>query len=140
VGKFVGWFLPDLRRFPCPLPNRTRRIDRYETRTDRTAAHGSSDHPTTPTQFNAEHDCVWGIEGWTLRAAGHRRGPHTDAYTEAARLLGLSRKQADRIFIESRWPRRFRDRYVPEPSSPAEFQRNARIAAARIQHFIEVGA
>lgn len=56
------------------------------------------------------------------------------------RLLGLTRKRADVLFLDSRWPRRFRDRYLPEPSSQAEFQQNAKIAAARILYFVDAGA
>jgi hypothetical protein len=92
-----------------------------------------------PTEFSTE-STTNGIEGWTLRAARRRRDSHFDIYTEAAKLLGLTRKRADLLFLESRWPRRFRDRCEPEPSGLAEFRRNARIAAARIHHFIEVGA
>lgn len=93
-----------------------------------------------PTRFDAENDCEWGIEGWVLRVAGVKLNVLTDEYNEAAKLLGLVRSRASLLFDVQRWPPQFRARFEEEPSSPAEFRQNARLAAARIKHFVEVGA
>lgn len=93
-----------------------------------------------PTRFDIDQDPEWSIEGYVVIAAGLRPDRVDDCYSTARKLLGISASQADQLFIGYQWPLKFCRQYRPEPSTRREFKRNARVAHARIDHFIGKGA
>ena len=92
-----------------------------------------------PTRFDVDQDSQWSIEGWVPTAAGIDMDSTDDIYVTARKLLGISAAQADRLFIGYNWPLKFCRQYRNEPSNLREFKHNARIAHARIEHFIKRG-
>lgn len=78
------------------------------------------------------------IAGWTY-ALSRRITPKTaalrNAYPEeeAAKLLGISERQAERLFLVDHWPGKFYQQWQERPS----LKIRARIAARRIDHFIK---
>ncbi len=75
------------------------------------------------------------IAARSLILAG-RNPRRVDVHREARKILGISRREAHGLFSASRWPKQFRQQYVPEPSSARELRRNARVAAQVITHFL----
>ncbi|HXE90473.1 MAG TPA: hypothetical protein VNK82_05855 [Terriglobales bacterium] len=70
----------------------------------------------------------------------------------AQRLLGITTRKADSLFLPFKWPRRFRRQYRREGSwrlgnrryervrgSLRDMGKNAKVAAARIDYFLETG-
>jgi hypothetical protein len=91
-----------------------------------------------PEAFRAE-ETEYGIDAFVLKAAGV--DPNTaDIYRTAKQLLGISSSQAQTLFVGYQWQARFCRRYIPDASNRRELRHNARLAAARIEHFIRGGA
>ena len=88
-------------------------------------------------QIISLEDDEFSIEWWVLAAAGRNPDKIIDLYTEARRLLRISKEQADRLFIGSNWPLTFCRRYRNDACSMRQVKSNARVTAERINHFIQ---
>jgi len=77
-----------------------------------------------------EDDCDTAacIAGWTLLLSGKNKA--CDVAEEAAKVLGITLKQAALLFYEGGWPEKFRLR------SKVYSDKAAQLAADRIDHFI----
>lgn len=94
-----------------------------------------------PAAFDMEdfwNDGRGDIAGWAVATAG-LNPDEVDAYTAARKLLRISAKQRDDLVLVENWPRYFRRGFEPEPSNNRELKTNARLAAKRIEHFIQTG-
>lgn len=90
-----------------------------------------------PERFRAE-EAEYGIETVVVTAAGIDPDA-VDAYAAAKELLNLTSRQAQKLFVGYEWPTRFCRHYIADASNQREFRHNARLAAARIEHFIKRG-
>ncbi len=82
----------------------------------------------TPTLDDEGADDSWAHEARVLRTVGREDEDFDQAGRE---LLGIDRQQADRLFYMIGWPAEFVSGYDGRNAAEA-----ARIAAARIRHFI----
>ncbi len=55
----------------------------------------------------------------------------------ARRILGLRPRQAQPLFYLEAWPEKFRHEYILKPRDYSDCVQNSRVAAARIEAFIE---
>jgi hypothetical protein len=88
-------------------------------------------------RFNME-DFDSDIAGFTIAAAGMELGM-SDAFAEARKALGISTAKMNMLCHLQLWPRQFRVRFNPEPTSRRQLRLNAQIAAERIGHFVRTG-
>jgi hypothetical protein len=77
------------------------------------------------------------IAGWTCILSMEDKEPEEIAsnlveHTEAGNFLELTNEQANRLFLPSQWPWRFLDGACDDGKT-----KTAKIAAARIEHFIK---
>lgn len=91
------------------------------------------------------------IAGWAARLTGEDPGSwHVaeDGYREGARILGITRGQANDLFYRGNWPEPFYSVFPRMCETPGggtyiiqdgHISVRAEVAAARIMHFIETG-
>lgn len=82
------------------------------------------------------------LAGWAV-VLGCRARLSLLTGTEIERLgrevLGLSEDAANRLFLLSRWPVEFRDPYLTDPRTLADYKHNAHLTTRRIEVFIATG-
>jgi len=86
------------------------------------------------------------IAGWTI-AESQKLNPQQannfvqdhgyDDHELAKKRLGITHRQANHLFYDESWPAPFRDQYRKLPHN--QRMRRARVAVARIEHFIKTG-
>ena len=90
-----------------------------------------------PSRFNIE-DFSTDIAGLSVAAAG-LSSCAVDAFTEARKVLRVSRNQLEALCLLHLWPRQFRQRFEPEPTSTRALKANARVVVDRIDYFVQEG-
>ena len=70
------------------------------------------------------------IAGWTCELSGKGKVKHHDLV--AKRLLGLNKRESERLFLPDQWPAEFERGYNDDGR-----KKTAEVAVARIEHFIK---
>jgi hypothetical protein len=84
------------------------------------------------------------IAGWALILSGKHLRREVNYLAQGQKILGLTRDEAGNLFVVENWPENFRRKYNTDSESllasmvPAkDIRKNARVAVARIEHFIK---